>query len=71
MNKLEIRAGIPLPPVKGRPSPRPFREMKVGESFVSGTPVVTTRWQKLTGFKFATRRVTEHGSEAWRVWRVE
>jgi len=71
MNNFEINKGIPLPSVKGRPSPHPFRDMQVGDSIVSDTPVVTTKWQKLTGFKFATRRVTEHGFEKWRVWRVE
>ena len=65
---------IPLPPApRGRPSEFPFRDMENGESFFvphRQKPLPITDWRAITGFKFATRRVTENGIEGIRCWRI-
>ena len=65
---------IPLPPApRGRPSEFPFREMENGSSFFvphRQKPLPITDWRDVTGFKFATRRVTENGIEGIRCWRI-
>jgi len=65
---------IPLPPApRGRPSEFPFRHMDNGDSFFvphRQKPLPITDWRDATGFKFATRRVSENGIEGIRCWRV-
>ena len=72
--EIKIETGIPMPPglgQRGRSRKYPWREMKVGDSFL--VPGVTRqKWrsapagEKATGFKFATRAV-EGGIRVWRV----
>ncbi len=74
-DEFEIESEIPLPHVLfGRPAKYPWAKMKVGDSFFSPCPSVSTsvsHVNKKSGMKFTVRKSTKDGVQGWRVWRIE
>ena len=72
-NFRSIDHHIPLPyTANGRPASHPYRVLPIGASFFlpDRDCLNTSHWQKATGFKFTTRKVTESGVTGIRVWRI-
>lgn len=70
-----IEEGVPMPPVRrGRPSPYPWDDMDVGESFVATTESVYQAVSRAnarhtsSGKRWTTRK---EGENTWRVWRIQ
>lgn len=74
---IKIDKGVPLPRKGhngGRQAVYPWRQMGVGDSFVLRETVRSGKGmyaaEKLTGFKFSSRRIIENGKSVIRIWRV-
>jgi hypothetical protein len=77
-SEIRVQPGIPMPPVKQRgPNGRgvakyPWREMKVGDSFLFPESIQRQAYaaagqaQRLTGWRFAVR-CTGAGYRCWRI----
>ena len=78
MTNVKIDDDVPMPPHGGgRGDKWPYRKVNVGESWFmpgKGVNVVSSQvsgWKLKTGFRYASRTVTENGVKGVRVWRIE
>lgn len=67
---IKIESGIPIPEPRGKEARFPFRDMKVGDSFLTKVEqrlvaAAASDYGRRNGIKFATRKVLG-GTRCWR-----
>ena len=75
-----IQPGLPIPTPHSVAGPGPatrypYHRMQVGDSFFVPSSTVKQlavgHWQRVTGFRFSRRAVTEGGVKGNRIWRTQ